>query len=116
LRPHTLRDFVGQERLKKILGMSIQAARARSDVSWKAWAVGVTLIAGISAEAKLQIRPARKNNRTFNDVFQLPDIARPGISRQSSHNGGWHVFDAPSDSGRVAADKMMHEQGMSSDR
>ena len=24
LRPHTLRDFVGQERLKKILGISIQ--------------------------------------------------------------------------------------------
>ncbi|HEY2105571.1 MAG TPA: Holliday junction branch migration DNA helicase RuvB [Candidatus Binataceae bacterium] len=32
LRPRTLRDFVGQERLKKILGMSIQATRARGDV------------------------------------------------------------------------------------
>jgi holliday junction DNA helicase RuvB len=32
LRPHTLRDFVGQERLKKILGMSIQATRTRGDV------------------------------------------------------------------------------------
>ncbi|HKD66449.1 MAG TPA: Holliday junction branch migration DNA helicase RuvB [Candidatus Binataceae bacterium] len=32
LRPRTLRDFVGQERLKKILGMSIKATRARGDV------------------------------------------------------------------------------------
>ncbi len=32
LRPRTLHDFVGQERLKKILGMSIQATRARGDV------------------------------------------------------------------------------------
>jgi holliday junction DNA helicase RuvB len=32
LRPRTLGDFVGQERLKKILGMSIQATRARGDV------------------------------------------------------------------------------------
>jgi Holliday junction DNA helicase RuvB len=32
LRPRTLLDFVGQERLKKILGMSIQATRARGDV------------------------------------------------------------------------------------
>jgi Holliday junction DNA helicase RuvB len=32
LRPRTLADFVGQERLKKILGMSIQATRGRGDV------------------------------------------------------------------------------------
>ena len=32
LRPHRLREFVGQERLKKILAMSIQATRARGDV------------------------------------------------------------------------------------
>ena len=32
LRPRRLPDFVGQERLKKILGMSIQATRARGDV------------------------------------------------------------------------------------
>ena len=32
LRPRTLGDFVGQERLKKILGMSIQATRGRGDV------------------------------------------------------------------------------------
>lgn len=32
LRPRTLADFVGQERLKKVLGMSIQATRARGDV------------------------------------------------------------------------------------
>jgi Holliday junction DNA helicase RuvB len=32
LRPRNLGDFVGQERLKKILGMSIQATRARGDV------------------------------------------------------------------------------------
>ena len=32
LRPRTLTDFVGQERLKKILGMSIQATRGRGDV------------------------------------------------------------------------------------
>ena len=32
LRPRTLADFVGQERLKKVLGMSIQATRARDDV------------------------------------------------------------------------------------
>ena len=32
LRPQRLGDFVGQERLKKILGMSIQATRGRGDV------------------------------------------------------------------------------------
>ncbi|MGH7987416.1 MAG: Holliday junction branch migration DNA helicase RuvB [Candidatus Binataceae bacterium] len=32
LRPHSLREFVGQERLKKILGMSIEAARRRGEV------------------------------------------------------------------------------------
>ncbi|MGO9058989.1 MAG: Holliday junction branch migration DNA helicase RuvB [Candidatus Binataceae bacterium] len=32
LRPRTLSDFVGQQRLKKILGMSIQATRGRGDV------------------------------------------------------------------------------------
>jgi len=32
LRPRTLADFIGQERLKKILGMSIQATRGRGDV------------------------------------------------------------------------------------
>ncbi len=32
LRPRTLGDFVGQERLKKILGMSIQATSGRGDV------------------------------------------------------------------------------------
>jgi Holliday junction DNA helicase RuvB len=32
LRPRNLGDFVGQERVKKILGMSIQATRARGDV------------------------------------------------------------------------------------
>jgi Holliday junction DNA helicase RuvB len=32
LRPRTLGDFVGQERLKKILGMSIQATKGRGDV------------------------------------------------------------------------------------
>jgi Holliday junction DNA helicase RuvB len=32
LRPHSLAEFVGQERLKKILGMSIEAARKRGEV------------------------------------------------------------------------------------
>ncbi|MGD0288943.1 MAG: Holliday junction branch migration DNA helicase RuvB [Candidatus Binataceae bacterium] len=32
LRPRSLDDFVGQERLKKILGMSIEAARQRGEV------------------------------------------------------------------------------------
>jgi Holliday junction DNA helicase RuvB len=32
LRPYSLADFVGQERLKKILGMSIKATRGRGDV------------------------------------------------------------------------------------
>ena len=32
LRPRSLGDFVGQERLKKILGMSIEAARMRKEV------------------------------------------------------------------------------------
>ena len=32
LRPHSLVEFVGQERLKKILGMSIEAARKRGEV------------------------------------------------------------------------------------
>jgi Holliday junction DNA helicase RuvB len=32
LRPRRLADFIGQERLKKILGMSIQATRGRGDV------------------------------------------------------------------------------------
>jgi holliday junction DNA helicase RuvB len=32
LRPRSLNDFVGQERLKKILGMSIEAARQRGEV------------------------------------------------------------------------------------
>ena len=32
LRPYSLTDFVGQERLKKILGMSIKATRGRGDV------------------------------------------------------------------------------------
>ncbi|HEX4209962.1 MAG TPA: Holliday junction branch migration DNA helicase RuvB [Candidatus Binataceae bacterium] len=32
LRPRSLDDFVGQERLKKILGMSIEAARMRKEV------------------------------------------------------------------------------------
>ena len=32
LRPRSLGDFVGQERLKKILGMSIEAARQRGEV------------------------------------------------------------------------------------
>jgi holliday junction DNA helicase RuvB len=32
LRPRTLADFIGQERLKKILRMSIQATRGRGDV------------------------------------------------------------------------------------
>jgi holliday junction DNA helicase RuvB len=32
LRPRSLADFVGQERLKKILGMSIKATRGRGDV------------------------------------------------------------------------------------
>ncbi len=32
LRPRTLGEFVGQERLKRVLGMSIEAARKRSEV------------------------------------------------------------------------------------
>jgi Holliday junction DNA helicase RuvB len=32
LRPHSIAEFVGQERIKKILGMSIQAARQRGEV------------------------------------------------------------------------------------
>jgi Holliday junction DNA helicase RuvB len=32
LRPHSLAEFVGQERLKRILGMSIEAARKRGEV------------------------------------------------------------------------------------
>jgi Holliday junction DNA helicase RuvB len=32
LRPHSLAEFVGQERLKRILGMSIEAARKRAEV------------------------------------------------------------------------------------
>ncbi len=32
LRPHSLTEFVGQERLKRILGMSIEAARKRGEV------------------------------------------------------------------------------------
>jgi holliday junction DNA helicase RuvB len=32
LRPHSLAEFIGQERLKKILGMSIEAARQRAEV------------------------------------------------------------------------------------
>ncbi len=32
LRPRTLAEFVGQERLKRVLGMSIQAARKRAEV------------------------------------------------------------------------------------
>jgi Holliday junction DNA helicase RuvB len=32
LRPRLLSDFIGQERLKKVLGLSIQATRARGDV------------------------------------------------------------------------------------
>lgn len=32
LRPRTLGDFVGQERLKRVLGMSIEAARQRGEV------------------------------------------------------------------------------------
>ena len=32
LRPHSLAEFIGQERLKKILGMSIEAARKRGEV------------------------------------------------------------------------------------
>jgi Holliday junction DNA helicase RuvB len=32
LRPHSLAEFVGQERLKRVLGMSIEAARKRAEV------------------------------------------------------------------------------------
>ena len=32
LRPRSLTEFVGQERIKKVLGMSIEAARRRGDV------------------------------------------------------------------------------------
>jgi len=32
LRPHSLAEFVGQERLKRVLGMSIEAARKRGEV------------------------------------------------------------------------------------
>jgi holliday junction DNA helicase RuvB len=32
LRPRTLEEFVGQERVKRVLGMSIEAARARAEV------------------------------------------------------------------------------------
>jgi Holliday junction DNA helicase RuvB len=32
LRPHTLAEFVGQERVRRILGMSIEAARQRGEV------------------------------------------------------------------------------------
>jgi len=32
LRPRSLREFVGQERIKKVLGMSIEAARKRGEV------------------------------------------------------------------------------------
>jgi holliday junction DNA helicase RuvB len=32
LRPHSLGEFVGQERLKRVLGMSIEAARKRGEV------------------------------------------------------------------------------------
>ena len=32
LRPHTLAEFIGQERLKLVLGMSIEAARKRGEV------------------------------------------------------------------------------------
>jgi hypothetical protein len=32
LRPHSLAEFVGQERLKKVLGLSMQAARQRGEV------------------------------------------------------------------------------------
>jgi Holliday junction DNA helicase RuvB len=32
LRPHSLDEFVGQERLKRVLGMSIEAARQRAEV------------------------------------------------------------------------------------
>ena len=32
LRPHSLAEFVGQERLKSVLGMSIEAARKRAEV------------------------------------------------------------------------------------
>ena len=31
LRPHSLAEFVGQERIKKVLGMSIAAARQRGE-------------------------------------------------------------------------------------
>src|SRR5215471_1745235 len=31
LRPHSLAEFVGQERIKKVLGMSIAAARQRAE-------------------------------------------------------------------------------------
>jgi holliday junction DNA helicase RuvB len=32
LRPHSLAEFIGQERLKRVLGMSIEAARKRGEV------------------------------------------------------------------------------------
>ena len=32
LRPRTIAEFIGQERLKKVLGMSIEAARQRGEV------------------------------------------------------------------------------------
>lgn len=32
LRPRTLQEFIGQERVKRVLGMSIEAARQRADV------------------------------------------------------------------------------------
>src|SRR5262249_40717737 len=46
-------------------------------------------------QRNLKFRRAGKDNRAFDDVLHLPDIARPGIANQRLHGRIRNGFDSP---------------------
>ncbi len=61
------------------------------------------------ADRNLKRRAGGENNRTFDDVLQFPDVARPGVASQCLHGRQWNSLDPPTDPSGESLGKMAHQ-------
>jgi hypothetical protein len=61
------------------------------------------------AEGDLERRSRRKDDRAFDDVLHLPDVARPGVANQGFHGRGRDGLDWPAHPHRKPLGEMAGE-------